>query len=210
VTAGNRTVIREGIGTGHGIDRDLGQAHESAVKEAETDAMKRALSTFGSQFGLALYDKQQRDVVDAPPANVEPAAPKPQTQPKEAPAPTGASTPAANPPPPTEPEKPAAPTAEHSAKIAGNLKASIENKMTALKKGQRVATVQKAHDEWTSNARKLWLQMTEADRKAVNDKRMELEAMIAERQRRAPPAETPAHDPDTGELMAYEDRQDAA
>jgi DNA recombination protein Rad52 len=55
-------LIREGSGAGHGIDVDLGQAHESAIKEAETDAMKRALMTFGNPFGLALYDKQQREV----------------------------------------------------------------------------------------------------------------------------------------------------
>ena len=62
-------VIREGSGAGHGIDADLGQAHESAIKEAETDAMKRALMTFGNPFGLALYDKQQREVTSsaAPP-----------------------------------------------------------------------------------------------------------------------------------------------
>lgn len=58
------TIIREGCGTGHGIDRDLGQAHESAIKEAETDARKRALMTFGNQFGLALYDKEQTNVCD--------------------------------------------------------------------------------------------------------------------------------------------------
>lgn len=57
-------LIREGSGAGHGIDADLGQAHESALKEAETDAMKRALMTFGNPFGLALYDKQQRQVID--------------------------------------------------------------------------------------------------------------------------------------------------
>ena len=59
-------IIREGSGAGHGIDMDLGQAHESAIKEAETDAMKRALMTFGNQFGLALYDKQQREVAAKP------------------------------------------------------------------------------------------------------------------------------------------------
>ena len=59
-------IIREGSGAGHGIDMDLGQAHESALKEAETDAMKRALMTFGNQFGLALYDKQQRQVAAKP------------------------------------------------------------------------------------------------------------------------------------------------
>lgn len=58
-------VIREGNGAGHGIDADLGQAHESALKEAETDAMKRALMTFGNPFGLALYDKQQREVTSS-------------------------------------------------------------------------------------------------------------------------------------------------
>src|SRR6185295_6119469 len=62
--AGDTIVTREGIGAGHGIDVDLGQAHESAIKEAETDAMKRALMTFGNPFGLALYDKTQSNVGD--------------------------------------------------------------------------------------------------------------------------------------------------
>lgn len=60
-------IFRDGCGTGHGIDRDLGQAHESALKEAETDAMKRALMTFGNPFGLALYDKTQANVTDEKP-----------------------------------------------------------------------------------------------------------------------------------------------
>lgn len=59
-------VQREGMGFGQGIDRDLGKAHESAVKEAESDAMKRALMTFGNPFGLALYDKEQRNVASEP------------------------------------------------------------------------------------------------------------------------------------------------
>lgn len=62
------TITREGCGSGHGIDIDLGQAHESAIKEAETDARKRALMTFGNQFGLALYDKEQTNVADEPTA----------------------------------------------------------------------------------------------------------------------------------------------
>ena len=66
VTAGGLTpLVREGSGAGHGIDVDLGQAHESALKEAETDAMKRALMTFGNPFDLALYDKAQRQVSSA-------------------------------------------------------------------------------------------------------------------------------------------------
>lgn len=67
VIAKDRTVIREGCGFGSGIDKDVDQAHESALKEAESDAMKRALMTFGNPFGLALYDKTQANVVQAPP-----------------------------------------------------------------------------------------------------------------------------------------------
>jgi hypothetical protein len=37
--------------------------HEKAYKEAETDAMKRALRHYGDQFGLCLYDGE--DYVDA-------------------------------------------------------------------------------------------------------------------------------------------------
>lgn len=59
--ADGRTV-RDGCGFGQGIDRDVGQAHESALKEAETDAMKRAMMTFGNRFGLALYDKARENV----------------------------------------------------------------------------------------------------------------------------------------------------
>jgi DNA recombination protein Rad52 len=69
VLAGATQVTREGIGAGHGIDVDCGLAHESAVKEAETDAMKRALMTFGNQFGLALYDKEQTNVIRLPKKN---------------------------------------------------------------------------------------------------------------------------------------------
>jgi DNA recombination protein Rad52 len=74
ITVGD--VIREGSGAGHGIDADLGQAHESALKEAETDAMKRALMTFGNPFGLALYDKQQREVTSSatPASNANPSS----------------------------------------------------------------------------------------------------------------------------------------
>lgn len=62
VRAGDSVIIREGCGFGSGIDKDTDQAHESALKEAESDAMKRALMTFGNAFGLALYDKTQANV----------------------------------------------------------------------------------------------------------------------------------------------------
>jgi DNA recombination protein Rad52 len=62
VRAGDVVVARDGSGVGHGSGETLGEAHESALKEAETDATKRALTTFGNLFGLALYDKQQQGV----------------------------------------------------------------------------------------------------------------------------------------------------
>ena len=59
VTVGD--VIREGVGAGHGKGErvNLGDKHESAVKEAESDARKRALMQFGNQFGLSLYDRSK-------------------------------------------------------------------------------------------------------------------------------------------------------
>jgi DNA repair and recombination protein RAD52 len=58
--------VRDGTGYGSGIAKDLGDAHESAAKEAETDATKRALMTFGWRFGLALYDKARAHVGTTP------------------------------------------------------------------------------------------------------------------------------------------------
>ena len=54
-------VSRDGVGYGDGqagADRAY-SAHELAAKEAESDAMKRALMTFGDPFGLALYEKDK-------------------------------------------------------------------------------------------------------------------------------------------------------
>ena len=53
------TIVREGSGTGEAKAPTPGQAHELALKGAETDATKRALATFGNPFGLALYDREQ-------------------------------------------------------------------------------------------------------------------------------------------------------
>ena len=62
VRAGGETIQREGIGTGVGRSAQRELAHEIALKAAETDATKRALSTFGNPFGLALYDKDRSQV----------------------------------------------------------------------------------------------------------------------------------------------------
>jgi hypothetical protein len=50
-----QVIICEGFGTGEAQSATLGEAHDKAIKTAETDATKRALATFGKPFGLALY-----------------------------------------------------------------------------------------------------------------------------------------------------------
>lgn len=50
----------EHTATGYGDGQDAknpGKAHELAVKEAETDALKRAAKNLGNSMGLELYDK---------------------------------------------------------------------------------------------------------------------------------------------------------
>lgn len=56
--------FREGaaVGVGLGNPNSIADHHESAVKDAETDALKRALRSFGNTLGLALYDKTQANV----------------------------------------------------------------------------------------------------------------------------------------------------
>src|SRR5262249_1793107 len=62
VFAGDHAIVREGCGAARGFAKTVGEALELALKSAETDGMKRALATFGNQFGLCLYDKEQKGV----------------------------------------------------------------------------------------------------------------------------------------------------
>lgn len=55
VKADSESVVREGCGTGEAMGASAGEVHEKALKTAETDATKRALTTFGKPFGLSLY-----------------------------------------------------------------------------------------------------------------------------------------------------------
>ena len=59
VQADGATIIREGHGTGEGRGTSPGEAHDFALKAAETDGTKRALATFGKPFGLALYRNER-------------------------------------------------------------------------------------------------------------------------------------------------------
>ena len=73
VRAGDVTIVREGSGSGEAKAPTPGQAHELALKGAETDATKRALATFGNPFGLALYDREQIGVRKARGGKAAPA-----------------------------------------------------------------------------------------------------------------------------------------
>lgn len=70
ITVGD--VVREGTGAGHGRMGGVSDKHESAVKEAETDARKRAFMQFGDQFGLSLYDKHQAWAKESSTTKVKP------------------------------------------------------------------------------------------------------------------------------------------
>lgn len=51
------------VGYGDGTDKgNPGKAHELAVKEAVTDAIKRCAKNLGLSMGLALYDKDQTNI----------------------------------------------------------------------------------------------------------------------------------------------------
>lgn len=57
-------VVKEGYG--FGSDKSSLNPHEMAIKEAESDAFKRAARQFGMSLGLALYSKDQENVEDTP------------------------------------------------------------------------------------------------------------------------------------------------
>jgi len=62
VTVGDTFKEGSAVGMGSGKPENMGDVIESAVKEAETDALKRALRTYGNTFGLALYDKSRENI----------------------------------------------------------------------------------------------------------------------------------------------------
>jgi DNA recombination protein Rad52 len=66
VRAGSTEIIREGTGWGSAAASTATAANERALKAAETDATKRALSTFGASFGLSLYDKDHVPIKPRP------------------------------------------------------------------------------------------------------------------------------------------------
>ena len=65
VQANGLAIIREGHGSGEGRGTSAGEVHDVALKAAETDATKRALTTFGRPFGLDLYRSSKTIASDA-------------------------------------------------------------------------------------------------------------------------------------------------
>ena len=55
----NKSIFRQDVGFGTGVSKTLADSHENAGKEAVTDALKRAMRSFGNQFGNSLYDKSR-------------------------------------------------------------------------------------------------------------------------------------------------------
>ncbi|MGJ0360178.1 Rad52/Rad22 family DNA repair protein [Aliarcobacter cryaerophilus] len=58
-------VSREDVGFGTGVAKTQADAHEGAAKEAVTDALKRAMRSFGNQFGNSLYDKTKNHQINS-------------------------------------------------------------------------------------------------------------------------------------------------
>ncbi len=72
---GNRLTLASfnDVGAGKGTDFGMGlEAHESAVKEAVTDGVKRCCKNLGQSMGLALYDKSGKGIVDDEIAEIVP------------------------------------------------------------------------------------------------------------------------------------------
>ena len=73
VHADGATIVREGHGSGEGRGTSPGEVHDIALKAAETDATKRALATFGRPFGLELYRKDKKGILEHSPT-LQPAS----------------------------------------------------------------------------------------------------------------------------------------
>lgn len=123
----NGRVLRTShTGTGYGDGSDgsnLGKAHELAAKEAESDALKRACKNLGQSMGLALYDKDQTNVVeDSSSSRSDAPAPK-------ASAPTPARQTATS-------DRPKAPASERPklAEAGGQARELVNRQITALAK----------------------------------------------------------------------------
>ena len=58
-TPTGRLLFAKAMARAKAVANSPGEVHDTALKAAETDATKRALATFGKQFGLELYRKDK-------------------------------------------------------------------------------------------------------------------------------------------------------
>lgn len=73
-------------GYGDGSDKNNpGKAHELAVKEAVSDGLKRCAKNLGRSMGLALYDKTQEYVDEAPKTDTKKEETRKEAKPKQVP-----------------------------------------------------------------------------------------------------------------------------
>ncbi len=80
----SKHISKEDVGFGTGIAKMLADAHEGGAKEAVTDSIKRAMRSFGNQFGNSLYDKSRNHQTQSQPSpqlqNNQPSPSQPQVQ----------------------------------------------------------------------------------------------------------------------------------
>src|SRR5574344_1862408 len=61
----SKSIFRQDVGFGTGVSKTLADSHENAGKEAVTDALKRAMRSFGNQFGNSVYDETKNHQVNS-------------------------------------------------------------------------------------------------------------------------------------------------
>ncbi len=76
----SKYITKEDVGFGTGIAKMLADAHEGGAKESVTDGIKRAMRSFGSQFGNSLYDKSRNHQAQTAPNPQIANQPKTQVQ----------------------------------------------------------------------------------------------------------------------------------
>lgn len=77
------------------------------------------------------------------------------------------------------------PDRPQSARVASDLIARCDLRLSALRKGGRTEVLKKAHTLWVRDAKALWPHMHGADQQKVKDARLALEAAFAEYERHA-------------------------
>ncbi len=142
VRAEDRTIVRDGHGTGEAFGNSAGEVHDRALKAAETDATKRALATFGKAFGLALHVGSGPA---APPganaANTRAALPD--TSPSGRDRPTIHAPPDLHAPPATAPAERDERGSAHAENVARMLKGRIDKSALTFSEPERIRD--KAH-----------------------------------------------------------------